>query len=95
MENARIHVLKAVVVADNSEEQLCVLSEIGSRGKQPAITKFSLLDIESRVSLDEELRIVADLHRTKPFVTTIRATRIEQAFVGRGEFRIFEKRARV
>jgi hypothetical protein len=95
MENARIQVLKAVVVADNTEEQLCVLRKIGSSGKQPAITKFSLLDIESRVSLDEELRIIADLHRTEPFIATIRATRVEQAFVGRGEFRIFEKRARV
>ena len=74
VEDSRVHVFKAVVIADNSEEKFCILSKIGRSGKQPTVAKFALLNIESRVTFNEELRIVTNLHRSQPFVTAIWTT---------------------
>lgn len=95
MENSRVHVLEAVVIADDSEEKFRVLSQISGSREQPAIPKFTLLHVETRVTLDEELRIVADFHRPQPFVATISATRVEQTLVGRGELGVFKEISRV
>lgn len=95
MEYSGVVFLEAIVVAHNTEEQFVILSEIGGGCKQPAITQLALLHIKARISLDEELRIIADLHGTQPFIAAIGTTRVEQTLVSGWKFRIFEERARV
>lgn len=95
MENSGIIFLEAVIVANDAEEELVVLGQVSCGGQQPAIAEFSLLHVEARISLDEELRIVADLHWTQPLIATVGATRVEQTLVSARELGIFKESARV
>lgn len=67
MKNASISILEILIIWHHAEEQLRVLCERCSRGQQPAIAQLPLLNVEPGITLDEELRIVGDFHRTQPF----------------------------
>lgn len=91
MKNSSVAVLETVIVTDNSEEEILILSEISSGGEQPTIAKFTLLHIETRVALNEELGIFADFGRSQPFVVTIRTTREEQTLIDSLKLGILEE----
>lgn len=95
MENSGVAVFEAVIVAHDSEEKLGILSQISGRSQQPAIAELSLLYVEAGVAFDEELRVVANFHRSQPFVATVSTTRVEQTLIGAWEFGIFKKSSRV
>lgn len=91
MENSGVAVLEAVIVANDSEEELVVLSQVSGSGQQPAIAEFSLLHVETGVTLDKELRIVAHLTWAQPLIAAVGATRVEQTLVSARELGILEK----
>ena len=91
MENSSILVVKFGIVADNASKKFSVLCQRSSSSKQPTVSEFSLIDIESWNSTVNEFRIIADFLWTFPFIFTIRSAWIVQASISRRELWVFEK----
>lgn len=91
MKNARISILEILIVRHHAEEQLRVLRQRCGRRQQPAITQLSLLHVEPRITLDEELRIVGDFHWPQPLDRAAWTTRELQRRVDGREVGILEQ----
>lgn len=53
MKYTSILVSKALIIRYNTEEQFGVQSQIGNSSQEPAVSQFSLLDVETRITFHE------------------------------------------